>query len=103
MTLQRDYEMMILLTNEFTKNELKSWVLNYARNLRKFNVSNISVISRGKHNLNYSIFGKTKGNYIQFNFSSTPKYITHFLITLKFDSHVLRYLVFNRQERLIKN
>ena len=103
MTVQRDYEMMILLTNEFTKNELKSWVLNYARNLRKFNVSDISVSLHAKRDLSYSIFGKTKGTYIQFNFSSTPKYISNFLTTLKLDSHVLRYIVFNRQERLIKN
>ena len=96
MAVQRDYEIMILLTEEFNDSELKNWVFNYAKNLRKFNVSDISVISRGKRDLSYSIFNKTKGNYIQLNFSSMPKYINNFANTLKFDSHVLRFLVFNK-------
>ena len=93
MAVQRDYEIMILLTEEFNDSELKTWVFNFAKNLRKFNVSDISVISRGKHNLAYSIVNKTKGNYIQLNFSSMPKYINTFLSTLKIDSNVLRFLV----------
>ena len=32
----RKYEIMILLTEEFNDSELKSWVFNYAKNLRKF-------------------------------------------------------------------
>ena len=83
MAVQRDYEIMILLTEEFNDSELKTWVFNYAKNLKKFNVSDISVISRGKHNLAYSIVNKTKGNYVQLNFSSMPKYINNFSNTLK--------------------
>ena len=95
MTVQRDYEIMILLTEEFNDSELKTWVFNYAKNLRKFNACDISVISRGKHNLSYSIKNKMKGNYIQLNFSSMPKYIHNFSNILKMDSNVLRFLVFN--------
>ena len=58
-SLLRNYEIMILLTEEFNDSELKAWVFNYARNLRKFNVCDISVISRGKHDLAYSIFNET--------------------------------------------
>ena len=97
MSVLRKYEIMILLTEEFNDSELKSWVFNYAKNLRKFNVCDISVISRGKHNLAYSINNKVKGNYIQLNFSSMPKYINNFSNILKIDSHVLRFLVFNKQ------
>ena len=97
MSVLRKYEIMILLTEEFNDSELKTWVLNYAKNLRKFNVCDISVISRGKHNLAYSINNKGKGNYIQLNFSSMPKYINNFSNILKFDSHVLRCLVFHKQ------
>ncbi len=93
----RKYEIMILLTEEFNDSELKTWVFNYAKNLRKFNVCDISVISRGKHNLAYPIENKLKGNYIQLNFSSMPKYITDFSKILKMDSNVLRFLVFNKQ------
>ena len=92
----RKYEIMILLTEEFNDSELKTWVFNYAKNLRKFNVCDISVISRGKHNLAYSINNKIKGNYIQLNFSSMPKYIQNFSNTLKLDSHVLRFVVLNK-------
>jgi ribosomal protein S6 len=97
MSLLRKYEIMILLTEEFNDNELKTWVFNYAKNLRKFSVCDISVISRGKHNLAYPIDNKLKGNYIQLNFSSMPKYIEDFSKILKLDSNVLRFLVFNKQ------
>ena len=96
MELLRKYEIMILLTEEFNDSELKSWVFNYAKNLRKFNVCDISVISRGKHNLSYSINNCAKGNYIQLNFSSMPKYINNFSNILKLDSNVVRFLVFNK-------
>jgi ribosomal protein S6 len=58
---------MILLTEEFNDSELKTWVFNYAKNLRKFSVCDISVISRGKHNLAYPIDNKLKGMPIIFN------------------------------------
>ena len=96
MELLRKYEIMILLTEEFNDSELKSWVFNYAKNLRKFNVCDISVISRGKHNLSYPINNCAKGNYIQLNFSSMPKYINNFSNILKLDSNVVRFLVFNK-------
>ena len=97
MSVLRKYETMILLTEEFNDSELKTWVFNYAKNLRKFSVCDISVISRGKHNLAYPIDDKMKGNYIQLNFSSMPKYISNFSNTLKMDSYVLRFLIFNKQ------
>ena len=97
MSLLRKYEIMILLTEEFNDSELKTWVFNYAKTLRKFSVCDISVISRGKHKLAYPIDKKMKGNYIQLNFSSMPKYITNFSKILKLDSNVLRFLVFNKQ------
>ena len=98
MAIQRKYEIMIILTEEFNDSELKTWVYNYAKNLRKFNVCDISVISRGKHNLAYIILSKNKGNYIQLNFSSMPKYLDNFSTLLKLDSHVLRFLVFNKEK-----
>jgi len=97
MSLLRKYETMILLTEEFNDNELKTWVFNYAKNLRKFSVCDISVISRGKRNLEYPINNRFKGNYIQLNFSSMPKYINNFSNILKLDSHVLRFSVFNKE------
>ena len=98
MSALRKYEIMILLTEEFNDTELKTWVFNYAKNIRKFNVCDISVISRGKHNLSYSINKRVKGNYIQLNFFSIPKYIYNFSNILKVDSHVLRFLIFNKQK-----
>jgi ribosomal protein S6 len=97
MSLLKKYEIMILLTEEFNDNELKTWVFSYAKNLRRFSVCDISVISRGKQNLAYPIDKKVRGNYIQLNFSSMPKYIKNFANILKMDSNVLRFLVFNKQ------
>ena len=96
MLFLRKYEIMILLTEEFNDSELKTWVFNYAKNLRKFSVCDISVISRGKHNLAYSIENKGKGNYIQLNFSSIPKYIRNFSNVLQMDSNVLRFAVLKK-------
>lgn len=92
----RKYEIMILLTEEFHDNELKTWVFSYAKMLRKFSVCDISVISRGKQNLAYPINNKLKGNYIQLNFSSIPKYISNFSKILKMDSNVLRFLIITK-------
>jgi ribosomal protein S6 len=97
MSVLKKYEIMILLTEEFNDSELKTWVFSYAKNLRRFNVCDISVISRGKQNLAYPIDKKVRGNYIQLNFSSMPKYIKNFIKMLKMDSNVLRFLVFNKQ------
>ena len=87
---------MIILTEEFNDSDLKTWIFHYAKSLRKFNVCDISVISRGKHSLAYSIDNKSKGNYIQLNFSSMPKYIVNFSKILMMDPNVLRFLVFNK-------
>ena len=97
MSILKKYEIMILLTEEFNDSELKTWIFNYAKSLRKFSVCDISVISRGKHNLAYPIDNKIKGNYIQLNFSSMPKYINNFSNILKMDLNVLRFLIFNKQ------
>ena len=96
MTLQRKYEIMILLTEEFNDSQVKAWVFNYAKNLRKFSVCDISVISRGKQNLAYPIESQRQGNYIQINFSSRPKYIKNFSKILMLDSNVLRFLTFKK-------
>ena len=92
----KKYELMIILTEEFNDSDLKTWIFHYAKSLRKFNVCDISVISRGKHSLAYSIDNKSKGNYIQLNFSSMPKYIVNFSKILMMDPNVLRFLVFNK-------
>ena len=94
------YEMMILLTEEFNDSELKTWAFNYAKALRKFSACEISVISRGKRNLAYLIKNQKKGNYIQINFSSMPKYIENFSNNLKLDSHVLRHLILNKKSEM---
>ena len=91
------YEMMILLTEEFNDSELKTWAFNYAKALRKLSASEISVISRGKRDLAYTINDQNRGNFIQINFSSLPKYIDDFTNSLKLDSNVLRFLVLNKK------
>lgn len=90
------YEMMILLREDFNENQLKLWALNFAKSLQMLSASEISVISRGKRDLAYSIKRQKKGNFIQINFLSIPKYINDFSDKLKFDSAVLRFLIFNK-------
>jgi ribosomal protein S6 len=97
MSIFKKYEIMILLREECNDSALKTCVFNYANSLRKFNVCDISVISRRKHNLAYPINNKMKGNYIQLHFSSMPKYIHNFSTILKLDSNILRFLILNKQ------
>jgi|TARA_B110000305_G_scaffold241782_1_gene317525 ribosomal protein S6 len=97
MSATKKYEMMILLTEEFNDSELKTWAFNYAKSLSKLSASEISVISRGKRDLAYDIKNQKKGNFIQINFSSLPKYLTNYTKDLKFDSNVLRFLVLNKK------
>ena len=97
MSATKKYEMMILLTEEFNDSELKTWAFNYAKALRKLSASEISVISRGKRDLSYWINNQKKGNFIQINFLSMPKYIDDFSNKLKFDTNVLRFIVLNKK------
>ena len=97
MSVTMKYEMMILLSEEFNDSELKTWAFNYAKALRKLRASEISVISRGKRDLAYTIKDQKRGNFIQINFSSLPKNIDDFTKNLKLDSNVLRFLVFNKK------
>jgi ribosomal protein S6 len=98
MVLLRKYEIMILLTEEFNDNEVKAWVFNLAKMLRQFSVSDISVISLGKLKLSYPIDNKMKGTYLQLNFSGIPKFINNIGKILKMDSHIIRFLVVNKQK-----
>jgi ribosomal protein S6 len=91
------YEMMILLNEEFNDGDLKTWAFNYAKTLRKLSASEISVISRGKRELAYKIKNQKRGNFIQINFSSLPKYLDNFASNLKYDTNVLRFLVFTKK------
>jgi ribosomal protein S6 len=91
------YEMMIVLNEEFNDNELKIWSFNFAKGLQLSNASEISVISRGKRDFAYLIANRKKGNFIQINFLSLPKYIANFCNLLKFDTNVVRYLVINKE------
>ena len=96
MNLVRNYEATIILTDVFNDSELKNWVFNFAKRLKKFNICNISVISRGKQRLIYKIKDKVKGSYIQLNFNSIPKYINIIDKKLKTDNNVIRFLILKK-------
>ena len=94
MSFERKYEVMIVLDEKFNENELKTWVFNYTRVLRKFSVCDVSVLSKGKQLLAYQMDNKNKGTYIQLNFLSMPRYITNFSKVLTTDDNVLRFSIF---------
>lgn len=95
MSLLRKYEIMVLLNEEFNANAVKSWAFNYAQNLKKLNISNISVTSHGKKRLAYQIKEKKAAHYLQLNFATIPKHVNKFSNTLKLDSNVTRFSIFN--------
>ena len=90
------YEMMVILKENVTEIQLKNWALNFAKQLQGSNVSEISVISRGKRDLAYPIGNQKRGNFIQINFLSVPKCISKFSDQLNFDNNVLRFLILNK-------
>lgn len=89
------YEMMIVLSEDFNNAELKIWAFNFGKILKRLNASDISVISRGKRDLNYIIKNKNRGNFIQVNFDILPEYINQIAKDLNLDTNVLRFLIFN--------
>ena len=93
MLSSRKYEIMILLTEEFNDSELKTWAFKYAKELQNLGGSEISVISRGKRNLAYSINNQTKGNFIEITFAMLPNGLDKFYKILEFDENVLRSLL----------
>ncbi len=96
------YEMMILLNEEFNDSELKTWAFKYAKELQNLGGSEISVISRGKRNLAYSINEQTKGNFIEMTFSMLPNNLEQFHKILDFDDNVLRLLILRNTNVAIK-
>lgn len=92
----KKYEMMILLQEEFNDSDLKVWAFNYAKVLQNLSASQISVISRGKRNLAYSINKQKKGNFIQINFLGMPYLMKNFSKDLKLDTNVLRFFILNK-------
>jgi ribosomal protein S6 len=96
MVKNTQYEMMILLREEFTETELKTWAFKYAKKLQNLKASEIAVISRGKRELAYTINNSKRGNYIQINFGSLTNAIDIFSKKLKFDENVLRFAVLNK-------
>ena len=77
-----EYEMLILLKENFNDSELKSWAFNYAKTLQQLSAFDISVISRGKRDLAYNIEKQKKGNFIQLNFSGLPSFVDDFSVGL---------------------
>ena len=47
--------------------------------------------------IEYKIKNQKRGNFIQINFSSLPKYLDNFAYNLKYDTNVLRFLIFNKK------
>lgn len=91
----KTYEIMVLLTSEFTDTELKSWAFDYIKTLRKFNACDISVISRGKRPLSYLVERNSQGHFLQFNFTTIPKYVKTYFESLEKDDKVLRAILFS--------
>jgi len=102
MTGKIEYQIMVLLMDNFNESELKIWAFKYAKELQNLGASEISVISRGQRELAYSIEEYTKSNFIEINFTCMPKQIDIFSKTLNFDSNVLRMLILNKQKEKSK-
>lgn len=90
----KTYEIMVLLTNEFTNTELKNWAFEYIKTLRTFKAGDISVISRGKRPLSYLVFRNSEGHFLQFKFTTIPKYVKTYFESLEKDDKVLRAILF---------
>ncbi len=90
---RRKYEMIILLNEEFNNNELKTWSLNFAKELQKLDGVEISVISCGKKPLVYPILEHIIGNLVVIKVSIFSENIQIFQNKLKLDENVIRSYV----------
>lgn len=89
----RKYEALVLLAQEFTEDELKTWSFNFAKNLKIQNASEVSILSCGKKNLSYPIKKQGSANFIQIQFSIVPKFVNNVLKTLKKSDQILRIFI----------
>ena len=94
---RKKYEMIILLSEELNNNELKTWSLNFATELQKFDGIEISVISCGKKPLVYPILERIKGNLIVIKVSIFSENILVFQNKLKLDENVIRSYVLKQK------
>jgi len=92
MSKYTQYEMILILNEELNESELKTWAFKYARELKDLGALEISVISRGKRNLAYSIKNKNKCNFIEITFSLIPSYLNQFQEIINLDKNILRFL-----------
>ena len=98
MSILRKYEIMILLNEEFNASAIKSWSFNYAKNLKRLGVFDLSIISHGKKKLAYKINQKEVNHYIQLNFSTIPKYIKNLFRIFKLDRNISRFNIYKFKE-----
>jgi len=86
------YKCLIILRPNLMLSDLQSLAQDYAIELNPY-VTELSIISKGKHNLQYTIRGENRGYFIELNFSSTPKALDVLRAKLLFDSSIVRTLI----------
>lgn len=89
----RNYEIVVILNEQYTNIDLKTWVFNYTKALKIFQAWEISVLSLGKRKLAYQIQSSKNGHYLQVNFSSVPRYLLNFLKSLNDDLDVINFML----------
>ena len=94
MELWKNYEVLIILNDEYNDDDLKNWSITSAKKLKRYNAHNISVVSRGRHRFPYDIEQNRKGSYIQMNFNCMTKYADAFTASIKESPPVIRCMTF---------
>ena len=87
-----NYKCLLILRPNLMVADLQNLAQDYASELNQY-VTQLSIISKGKHSLQYKIRGENHGYFVELNFSSTPKALDILRSKLRFDSSVVRTLI----------
>ena len=90
-----NYESMVVLSSKCSQAELLDIAYQYAQQLKKLGALSISVVSRGRRDLAYTVNKEKTGYFIEMYFNSSPNILSIFQTKLKLDKNVLRSLVIN--------
>jgi ribosomal protein S6 len=86
------YKCLLILRPNLMTSDLQNIAQDFARELNPF-VTELSIVAKGKHSLQYTIKGENRGHFVELGFSSTPKALDVLRAKLRFDPFIIRTLI----------
>ena len=93
------YEITLVMTNKLNLDELKKWSIRFGKFLERLGAKDFLLKYHGKQKLKYFIKNNLHVSFLQVNFDILPEYLENIRMRLKFDSNVIRFLIFKTNQK----